>query len=75
MDRTNSHNSQYASSLIEASLDPLITISIDGKIMDLNQDGKLEVILTAHFWEGFGAQIYEINGTKPAEVLKYKCGE
>jgi hypothetical protein len=44
------------------------------KIMDLNRDGKLEVIVAAHFWEGFGAQVYEINGTKPAEVLKYKCG-
>jgi len=31
------HSSRYARSLIEASLDPLITISIDGKIMDMNQ--------------------------------------
>jgi len=37
MERTKSHDSLYASSLIEASLDPLITISIDGKIMDMNQ--------------------------------------
>jgi PAS domain S-box-containing protein len=37
MERTKSHESQYASSLIEASLDPLITISIEGKITDLNQ--------------------------------------
>ena len=29
--------SQYALSLIEASLDPLVTISVDGKIMDTNQ--------------------------------------
>jgi PAS domain S-box-containing protein len=29
--------SQYARSLIEASLDPLITISADGKITDMNQ--------------------------------------
>ncbi len=29
--------SQYARSLIEASLDPLVTISIEGKIMDMNQ--------------------------------------
>jgi len=43
MERTNSHNSQYASSLIEATLDPLITISIKGKIMDLNQ---AKVIMT-----------------------------
>jgi len=37
MERTKLHSSQYASSLIEASLDPLITIDIDGKIMDINQ--------------------------------------
>ncbi|ADQ80770.1 PAS/PAC sensor hybrid histidine kinase [Paludibacter propionicigenes WB4] len=37
MQRTNKHESQYASSLIEASLDPLITIDIDGKITDMNQ--------------------------------------
>ena len=29
--------SQYARSLLEASLDPLVTISTDGKIMDVNQ--------------------------------------
>jgi len=37
MERTKSHESQYASSLIEASLDPLIAINIDGKITDMNQ--------------------------------------
>ncbi|MDP2335191.1 MAG: PAS domain S-box protein, partial [Bacteroidota bacterium] len=37
MERTKSHESQYASSLIEASLDPLITISAEGKITDMNQ--------------------------------------
>ena len=42
MERTKSHHLQYASSLIEASLDPLITISIDGKIMDVNQ-AKVDV--------------------------------
>ena len=29
--------SQYARSLIEASLDPLVTISADGKITDVNE--------------------------------------
>ena len=29
--------SQYARSLIEASLDPLVTISPDGKITDVNE--------------------------------------
>ena len=37
MERTKTHESQYASSLIEASLDPLITIDINGKITDVNQ--------------------------------------
>ena len=37
MERTKSHESQYASNLIEASLDPLITISREGKITDMNQ--------------------------------------
>lgn len=36
MERTNTHESQYASRLIEASLDPLITINPAGKITDMN---------------------------------------
>jgi len=32
-----SHDYQYASSLMEASLDPVITINTEGKIMDMNQ--------------------------------------
>lgn len=37
MERTKSHESHYASSLIEASLDPLIAISPEGRITDMNQ--------------------------------------
>ena len=37
MERTKTHESYYASSLIEASLDPLITINAAGKITDMNQ--------------------------------------
>ena len=37
MERTKTHESLYASSLIEASLDPLIAISTEGKITDMNQ--------------------------------------
>ena len=37
MERTKLHDSLYASSLIEASLDPLIVIGVDGKITDMNQ--------------------------------------
>jgi PAS domain S-box-containing protein len=37
MERTKLHESLYASSLIEASLDPLIAINTKGKITDMNQ--------------------------------------
>jgi len=37
MEAIKRQESQYARSLIEASLDPLVTISTEGKIMDMNQ--------------------------------------
>ncbi|HEX8548883.1 MAG TPA: PAS domain S-box protein, partial [Cytophagaceae bacterium] len=37
METSHTQASQYARSLIEASLDPLVTISTEGKIMDMNQ--------------------------------------
>ena len=37
MKTTETHESGYARSLIEASLDPLVTISTQGKIMDMNE--------------------------------------
>src|SRR5664280_2757888 len=37
MERTKLHESQYASSLIEASLDPLIAFNTEGLITDMNQ--------------------------------------
>jgi len=37
MQETNRLESQYARSLIEASLDPLVTINTEGKITDMNQ--------------------------------------
>jgi PAS domain S-box-containing protein len=37
MERTKTLDSLYASNLIELSLDPLITISPEGKIIDMNQ--------------------------------------
>jgi PAS domain S-box-containing protein len=36
LERTRRQESQYTRSLIEASLDPLVTISADGKITDMN---------------------------------------
>ena len=37
MEINKRQESQYARSLIEASLDPLVTISTEGKITDMNQ--------------------------------------
>ncbi len=37
MMESNKQESQYARSLIEASLDPMVTINAKGKIMDMNQ--------------------------------------
>src|SRR5678815_2855744 len=37
METTNTQKSQYARSLIEASLDPLVTVSTEGKITDMNE--------------------------------------
>ncbi len=50
---------QYARSLIEASLDPLVTINIDGKITDMNQatiaiTGQTRIALThSNFFDYF----------------------
>ena len=59
MERTNSHESHYASSLIEASLDPLITISPEGKITDMNQAKvnitgiERELLIGSNFFDYF----------------------
>jgi PAS domain S-box-containing protein len=37
LEKTKTKDSEYARSLIEASLDPLVTISAKGKIMDMNE--------------------------------------
>ncbi|HEX6170002.1 MAG TPA: ATP-binding protein [Chitinophagaceae bacterium] len=37
METTKAQKSQYARSLIEASLDPLVTVSTEGKITDMNE--------------------------------------
>jgi len=70
MQRTDAHEMQYASSLIEASLDPLFTISKEGKITDMNEatiqaTGKssLELIGTDFF-------IYFTEPEKACEVYR-----
>ncbi|NLN38597.1 MAG: PAS domain S-box protein [Smithella sp.] len=41
VEREDKRKSLYARSLIEASLDPLVTINIDGQIMDVNSSTEL----------------------------------
>jgi len=59
MERTKTHESLYASSLIEASLDPLIVISPGGKIADMNQAKTQitgfdrEVLIGTNFYDYF----------------------
>ena len=59
MERTNSHESRYASSLIEASLDPLIVISPNGKVTDMNQAKvnitgvQREMLIGTNFYDYF----------------------
>jgi PAS domain S-box-containing protein len=67
MERTKLHESQYASSLIEASLDPLIAFNTDGIITDVNQ-AKVNItgverknLLGTNFYEYF---------TEPQKALK-----
>ena len=73
MKRTELHESYYASSLIEASLDPLIAISMDGKITDMNQ-AKVKItgidresLLGTNFFD------YFTDPEKARESLSRKC--
>jgi PAS domain S-box-containing protein len=59
METKTAHESQYARSLIEASLDPLITISTGGKITDMNDawaqitGERRENLLSTDFFDYF----------------------
>jgi len=46
MEQEDKSKALYARSLIEASLDPLVTINVDGKIMDVNSSTELVTGLT-----------------------------
>ena len=59
---TQRQTSQYARSLIEASLDPLVTISPEGKITDVNEAAvkvtgvARERLIATDFWNYFTEQ-------------------
>ena len=44
-------------------------------VLDLNGDGKMEIVVSITGWEKTGALAYEIDGTTIKEVLKVRCHE
>ncbi len=44
-----------------------------GNLIDLNQDGVMEVVVDIQRWEGFGAIVYQISGQNGSEVLRAEC--
>jgi hypothetical protein len=77
MQRKNIHESRYASSLIEASLDPLFTISKEGKIMDMNEASNIIFLINGINKSGiFKATVSEDQDTKkyPAQLVRPKAG-
>jgi hypothetical protein len=43
-------------------------------VLDVNGDGKLEVIVHSHYYEGAGTTIYDCSGGKCKAVLSVECG-
>ena len=43
-------------------------------VLDLNGDGKLEVIVHSHYYEGAATTIYDCSGGKCKDVLSVECG-
>jgi hypothetical protein len=43
-------------------------------VLDLNGDGKLEIIVHSHYYEGSATTIYDCSGGKCKDVLSVMCG-
>jgi hypothetical protein len=41
--------------------------------IDLNQDGRLEVVVEIRKWEGFGARVFQIDGEDVIQTLSAEC--
>lgn len=70
MKNTLRQESQYARSLIEASLDPLVTISIEGKITDMNEALTKVTGKTRHELTGTDFFTYFTDAQKAREVYE-----
>jgi len=42
-------------------------------LIDLNQDGIMEVVVDIQKWEGFGASVYQINGQDVTQTMSVVC--
>lgn len=42
-------------------------------VADLNGDGRMEIVLDTHYYEGSWKQLYEIEGAKLTKVLEASC--
>lgn len=42
-------------------------------VADLNGDGRMEIVLDTHYYEGSWKQVFEIEGTKLTKVLEASC--
>jgi len=70
LDTKKTEDSQYARSLIEASLDPLVTISAEGKITDMNEATVNITGVTREFLTGTDFFDYFTVPHKAREVYK-----
>ena len=70
LDTKKTEDSQYARSLIEASLDPLVTISAEGKITDMNEATVNITGVTREFLTGTDFFDYFTEPHKAREVYK-----
>jgi hypothetical protein len=43
-------------------------------ILDVNADGRLEVLVYRQVWEGYGSILFELHGDRLEEVLRLVCG-
>jgi PAS domain S-box-containing protein len=70
LETKKTEDSQYARSLIEASLDPLVTISAEGKITDMNEATVNITGVTREFLTGTDFFDYFTEPQKAREVYK-----
>lgn len=70
MENNKGLNSQYARNLIEATLDPLITIDVDGNIMDVNEAMVRATDKSRKTLIGSGFISYFIEAKKAQEAYK-----